>query len=397
MTLPLEGVLVVAVEQAVAAPLATRKMADAGARVIKVERLDGDFARGYDHVVGGESAYFVWLNRGKESVALDLKDPEGAALLARMVGGADVFVQNLAPGAAARAGFGSDALRGRDPRLITCDVTGYGGEGPYARMKAYDALVQGEVGLEAVTGTEAEPARVGISVCDIAAGMHVYTAVLEALLLRERTGEGASLEVSLFGSVADWMAVPYLHQVHGGRAPARAGLRHPGIAPYGPFRSGEGDVVLVAVQNEREWHRLCEDVLAAPELAREPRFGSNPDRVRHRDALEALLQRHFGAMTTEVMAARLTGGGIAWGRVRSVADFAAHPQLSLTSVDTEGGTVRVPADPVVWRTDRSTPSRAGETAGADTGRPARPHLARRVPRVPALDEHGAAIRAEFAG
>ncbi len=372
MTLPLEGVRVVSVEQAVAAPLATRKMADAGARVIKVERPDGDFARGYDRVVRGGSAYFAWLNRGKESVALDLKNPAEAALLRRMIARADVFVQNLAPGAAERAGFGSEALRAAHPRLITCDVSGYGRDGPYAHMKAYDSLVQGEAGLAAVTGTEESPARVGISVCDIAAGMHVYTAVLEALRVRDATGEGRALEVSLFQSIADWMSVPYLHQVYGGRPPSRSGLRHPGIAPYGPYTSSEGDTVMVAVQNEREWQRLCADVLARPELASDPRFQDNPARVRHRNDLVAELQVVFGGWTTSELVARLERGGIAFGRVRTVAELADHPQLELLDVDTPDGPVRMPAPATRWRED--------EVDGP----------------VPGLDQHGAALRKEFA-
>lgn len=372
MTLPLEGVRVVSVEQAVAAPLATRKMADAGARVIKIERPGGDFARGYDRVVQGGSAYFVWLNRGKESVVLDLKDPSDAALLHRMIRNADVFLQNLAPGAAERAGFGSEALRAAHPGLITCDVSGYGQDGPYAHMKAYDSLVQGEAGLVAVTGTEEAPARVGISVCDIAAGMHVYTAVLEALRVRDATGEGRAVEVSLFQSIADWMAVPYLHAMYDGRPPPRSGLQHPGIAPYGPYTSSEGHTVMLAVQNEREWRRLCEEVLAQPELASDPRFEDNPARVQNRDALEAELQGVLGGWTTSELVARLERGGIAFGRVRTVAEFADHPQLELLDVDTPEGRVTMPAPAACWRD--------GETDG----------------RVPGLDEHGAALRKEFA-
>ena len=371
--LPLQDVLVVSVEQAVAVPLATRKMVDAGARVIKIERPGGDFARGYDRVVSGDSAYFVWLNRGKESVVVDLADAEDSALLRRLLARADVFVQNLAPGSAARRGFGSAALRSEHPRLITCDVSGYGEDGPYAEMKAYDSLVQGETGLESVTGTPDGPARVGISVCDIAAGMHVYTGVLEALRSRDHTGEGAALSVSLFGAIADWMAVPYLHHAYGGRAPERAGLRHPGIAPYGPFTSSEGDTVLVAVQNEREWVRLCGDVLERPDLAGDPRFIDNPTRVAHRDLLERLLQDGMGRFSTAELTRRLADARVAFGRVRSVASFAEHPQLRLMEIEGPHGTVRLPADPVLWR-DREPGPR---------------------PRVPALDEHGASIRMEF--
>jgi crotonobetainyl-CoA:carnitine CoA-transferase CaiB-like acyl-CoA transferase len=377
---PLEEVLVVAVEQAVAVPLATRKLADAGARVIKIERPGGDFARGYDRVVHGGSAYFVWLNRGKESIVLDLKDPDDARFLGKLLERADVFVQNLAPGAAARAGFGSAALRAAHPRLITCDVTGYGDRGPYAHMKAYDSLVQGEAGVQAVTGTPDAPARVGISICDIACGMHAYTGILEALHLRERTGVGAALEVSLFGSISDWMAVPYLHWAYGGHAPARSGLRHPGIAPYGPFDTADGDTLLISVQNEREWVRLCGEVLGRPGLATDPRFTDNPRRVEHRAELEPELQAAFGALSTEDVASRLESGGIAFGRVRSVGQFAAHPQLALMEVQTPDGQVRLPADPVVWP----------DAPWAQDASAAGPRM-----RVPGLDEHGASLRKEF--
>jgi crotonobetainyl-CoA:carnitine CoA-transferase CaiB-like acyl-CoA transferase len=379
VTLPLEGILVVALEQAVAVPLATRKMADAGARVIKVERPEGDFARGYDRIVLGASSHFVWVNRGKESVALDFKRPQDAAFLHRLIAAADVFIQNLAPGALARAGFGSKELRAAHPRLITCDVSGYGPEGPYAEMRAYDTLVQGETGLASVTGTGESPARVGISICDVAAGMHAYAGVLEALRLRDRTGEGAALEVSLFDAMADWMSVPYLHWAYGGRAPERTGLTHPGIAPYGPFRSGEGDTVLIAVQNEREWVRLCERVLERPELAAVARFQGNPARMAHRAEVDRLVQEGLARFTTAELVERLAAAGVAFGRVNSVEAFASHPQLRLTEVETpQNGQVRLPASPVVW----------AERAASDEAR-------RGAPRVPALDEHGAALRREF--
>jgi itaconate CoA-transferase len=379
--LPLEGILVVALEQAVAAPLATRKLADAGARVIKVERAEGDFARGYDHIVLGASSHFVWLNRGKESVAADLKDEEDAAFLHRVIAAADVFIQNLAPGAAQRAGFGSAALREAHPRLVTCDVSGYGESGPFAQMKAYDNLVQGETGLQSVTGTPESPARVGISICDIAAGMHAYSAIVEALLLRERSGEGSSLAVTLFDAMADWMSVPYLHQVYGGRAPQRTGLMHFGITPYGPFKSREGDVVLVAVQNEREWVKLCEAVLERPDLARDPRFQGNPSRVAHRELVDGAVQEGLGRLSTAEVVERLRSAGVAFGRVNDVKAFTEHPQLRLAHVDTEAGPVRMPAEPVVWR----------ERVEDDT------YDDERSWRVPELDEDGAALRAEFAG
>jgi crotonobetainyl-CoA:carnitine CoA-transferase CaiB-like acyl-CoA transferase len=383
-TLPLEGVLVVALEQAVAAPFATRKLADAGARVIKVERPGGDFARGYDHVVHGASSHFVWINRGKESVVADFKDAADADFLHRVIARADVFIQNLAPGAAARAGFGSDALRRVHPRLITCDVSGYGETGPYAQMKAYDNLVQGESGLQSITGTPESLARVGISICDIAAGMHAYGAIVEALLLRERTGQASALKVTLFDAMADWMSVPYLHWVYGGRAPERAGLLHYGITPYGPFVSRDGDVVLVAVQNEREWVRLCEDVLERPDLAAEPRFQGNPARVAHRQEVEWVVQEGLARFSTDEMTGRLRRAGVAYGRLNSVESFAAHPQLRLMEIETAGGVVRLPADPVVWvsRGPGVEPAPGVEER-------------ERSMRVPALDEHGAALREEF--
>jgi crotonobetainyl-CoA:carnitine CoA-transferase CaiB-like acyl-CoA transferase len=379
VTHPLDGILVVALEQAVAVPLATRKMADAGARVIKVERPEGDFARGYDRIVFGASSHFVWVNRGKESVALDFKKPEDAAFLHRLIAAADVFIQNLAPRALARAGFGARDLRAAHPRLITCDVSGYGPEGPYAEMRAYDTLVQGETGLAAVTGTAEAPARVGISICDIAAGMHAYAGVLEALRVRDSTGEGAALEVSLFDAMADWMSVPYLHWAYGGKAPERTGLTHPGIAPYGPFRSGEGDTVLIAVQNEREWVRLCEHVLERPDLAADARYQGNPARMAHRAEIDRAVQEGLARFTTAALTERLRTAGVAFGRVNTVEEFASHPQLRLTEIETQGDErVHLPASPVVW-------------AEASQGDEAR----RGSPRIPALDEHGAALRSEF--
>jgi crotonobetainyl-CoA:carnitine CoA-transferase CaiB-like acyl-CoA transferase len=368
---PLAGILVVSVEQALAAPLATRRLADAGARVIKVERPEGDFARGYDEVVHGESTFFVWSNRGKESVVLDFKTPADAALLARLIARADVFVQNLVPGALGRAGFGSDLLRSRHPRLITCDLSGYGETGPYASMKAYDMLVQSESALVSVTGTPESPARVGISICDIGAGMHAHAAIVEALLLRARTGGGTALKISLFDAMADWMAVPYLHHAYGGRAPGRSGLMHAAIAPYGPYRTADGALML-AVQNEREWARLCERALGRPDLARDARFGSNPLRVAAREELRAAIEAVFTTMTSDTVAARLGEADIAFARINSVADFAAHPALRLMRVETPSGPVDLPAEAVRWVDD------AGHARA-----------------VPALGEHTEAIRREF--
>ncbi|HEY9147974.1 MAG TPA: CaiB/BaiF CoA-transferase family protein, partial [Gammaproteobacteria bacterium] len=261
---PLDGLLVIALEQAVAAPYCSSRLADAGARVIKIERSEGDFAREYDHVAGGESAYFTWLNRGKESICLDIKSPGDADLLQRMLGDADVFIQNLAPGAAARAGFDSAALRASHPRLITVDISGYGESGPYREMKAYDLLVQCETGLASITGAPERPGRVGVSVCDIACGMYAHAGVLEALLERQRTGRGKGLAVSLFDAMADWMTVPLLHQDYTGEAPQRVGLNHPSIAPYGAYACEGGDQVVISIQNNREWRNFCEQVLGRP-------------------------------------------------------------------------------------------------------------------------------------
>ena len=367
----LDGLLVVALEQAVAAPYCTSRLADAGARVIKVERPEGDFARAYDRVVGGESAYFVWLNRGKESISLDLKTDDDRALLARIVAGADVFVQNLAPGAAARLGFGSAELGASHPGLVTCDISGYGEEGPYAGMKAYDLLVQAESGLAAVTGRPEGPGRVGVSVCDVGAGMYAWAAILEALIERQRTGRGAAIAVSLFDAMADWMTVPLLHQVYGGSAPPRLGLAHPSIAPYGAYGTRDGEVVL-AIQNEREWRRFCAQVLERPNLADDPRFADNPARVANRPALDAEIAAVLSSLTRTRATARLAAAKIAFGAVNSVADLARHPQLRRLAVDGPGGPVELVAPPA---------RRAG---GSPALRP-----------VPALDADGAAIRAEF--
>src|ERR1700674_3074452 len=294
MVLPLSGLLVVSLEQAVAAPMCTCRLADAGARVIKVERPEGDFARFYDDLVHGESAYFVWLNRGKESVALDLAKADDKVLLEAMLARADVFVQNLRPGAVGRLGFAPDRLRRDYPRLIVCSVTGYGESGPYARRKAYDLLIQAEAGLASVTGGPEAPARVGVSVADIAAGMNAYEAILEALIARGRTGDGADVSVSMFDAIADWMTVPLL-QHEGGRTPQRLGLAHPTIAPYGVFKTRDGADILIAIQSDREWRVLAKDVLDDAALAADPAFATNVERVRRRAATDARVAAVFGA------------------------------------------------------------------------------------------------------
>ncbi|SDY11252.1 Crotonobetainyl-CoA:carnitine CoA-transferase CaiB [Modestobacter sp. DSM 44400] len=278
--LPLTGITVVALEQAVAAPFATRQLADLGARVLKVERPGvGDFARGYDETVEGMSSYFVWLNRGKESVALDIKDPDDRAVLDAMLAEADVFVQNLLPGATARLGLDQETLRDRHPRLITCSISGYGSDGPYRSKKAYDLLVQCEAGFLSVTGTPGSPAKAGASVADISAGMYAFTGVLTALYERERTGAGTSFEVAMLDALGEWMGQPYFYARYGGSPPPRTGARHASIAPYGPYRAGGGAQVFIGVQNEREWAALCTDVLARPDLAEDPRFVRNSRRV----------------------------------------------------------------------------------------------------------------------
>ncbi|MEK9831711.1 MAG: CaiB/BaiF CoA-transferase family protein [Rhodospirillaceae bacterium] len=374
MNKALEGITVISIEQAVAAPYASSRLADAGARVIKVERPDGDFARTYDRAALGQSAYFVWLNRGKQSVALDFKQPADQALLERMIAGADVFIQNLAPGAAARAGFGSAELRRKHPRLITCDISGYGDDGPYRDMRAYDLLVQAESGLCEVTGTPDGPGRVGVSVCDIACGMASHAAILEALYHRERTGEGRAIAASLFAGMADWMNVPYLQAIYGGSAPKRAGLHHPSIAPYGAYRTGDGKQVVIAIQNQREWRRLCDAVLRLPDLADHPDFHENVARVDNRPALDSRIDGVFSTLDRDEIVRRLLDAKIAHGAVNDVADFAAHPQLQKVEIETPEGTVALIAPPA--RIDGADP-----LLGA----------------VPALDANGAAIRAEFAG
>jgi itaconate CoA-transferase len=326
--LPLEGITVVSLEQAVAAPFATRQLADLGARVVKVERPGtGDFARSYDTVVNGLSSHFVWLNRSKESLTLDLKKEVACEILQRLLERTDVFVQNLAPGAAGRLGFGAEELRESHPGLVVCGVSGYGSSGPYKDKKAYDLLVQCEASLVSVTGTPETPSKAGIAVADIAAGMHAYSAILAALLRRERTGEGAVIEVSLFEALAEWMGFPAYFTLYGDREPPRSGARHASIAPYGPFACGDGETVFFGIQNEREWERFCGSVLGRPEMASDELFEDNSGRVENREALDEEIGRAFGGLTAEEAVARLEGVGIANARLRSVQSFLDHPQL----------------------------------------------------------------------
>ncbi|TVL89607.1 CaiB/BaiF CoA-transferase family protein [Streptomyces sp. SAJ15] len=375
--LPLHGITVVALEQAVAAPYATRQLADLGARVIKVERPGrGDFARDYDRNVKGMSAYFVWVNRGKESAVLDLKDPTDRGLLEAILARADVFVQNLAPGACERLGLGSAALRARHEHLITCDISGYGEGGPYRDKKAYDLLVQCEAGLVSITGSPEEPARPGISIADIAGAMYAYTGILTALYERERTGVGSALSVSLLDALGEWMGHPYFAEEYGGTPVVRSGARHPSISPYGPYRCGDGARVFLSVQSDREWVALCERVLRRPELTRDPRFATNPLRRAHDDELTAELENRFSAHTADGLTVLLDAAGIANARLRTVGEFSAHPQLAARDrwqdFDSPVGPLRGLLPPVEVRGRRA---------------PLRP--------VPALGEHTEAVRAEF--
>jgi len=347
--LPLEGITVIAVEQAVAAPFATRQLADLGARIIKIERPEvGDFARGYDATVNGMASHFVWLNRSKQSLTLDLKRPEAIDVLRRLLARADVFIHNLAPGAMTRLGFASADVRRDHPRLVVCEVSGYGSSGPYREKKAYDLLVQSETGVLSITGSEEEPAKVGISVADIAAGMYAFSSVLAALLRREKTGEGSSLEISLFDSLAEWMSYP-VYYAYGGAPPPRSGARHAVIAPYGPYTAGDGKIVYLGLQNEREWARFCADVLRRPEMAADERFSSNPLRVEHRAELDAAINSAFHGLAAEQVITRLEAAQIANARMNTVQELIDHPQLAARdrwrSVPSPAGPVRMLVPP----------------------------------------------------
>ena len=342
---PLEGVLVVSMEQAVAAPYCASRLADAGARVIKVERAEGDFARAYDSVVHGESAYFVWLNRGKESLTANIKDEADRNLLYRIIDEADVFIQNLAPGAAARAGFGSDELRKRNPKLITVDISGYGEEGEYSDMKAYDFLVQGESGLISVTGSPEVMGRVGASVCDIAAGMYSKIAVLEALIKRGRTGEGSTIKTSMFGGMVEWLSPWLLHQAYGELSEQRIGLHHPAIAPYGAYECANEELILIAVQNQREWSRLCDQVLQKPGLANNKKVIDNVARLANRKFLDSEIEEILSRLTRDEVRRRLIDAKIAFGAVNTIEDVVNHPALNKIQVDTPQGRIDVMAPP----------------------------------------------------
>jgi itaconate CoA-transferase len=373
--LPLTDTTVVSVEQAVAAPFATRQLADLGARVIKIERPGvGDFARSYDATVNGMSSHFVWLNRSKESLTLDLKRTEAIDVLRTLLQRADVFMHNLAPGAMARLGFASADVRREHPRLVVCEISGYGSDGPYREKKAYDLLVQSEAGVLSVTGTGDEPAKVGISVADIAAGMYAFSGVLAALLRREKTGEGSALEISLFDSLTEWMSYP-VYYAYGGTSPPRSGAHHAVIAPYGPYAAGDGRIVYLGLQNEREWARFCTDVIRRPEMATDARFASNPRRVEHRDELDAAITDAFRGLTAGQVIERLDAAQIANARMNTVQELIAHPQLASRGrwreVDSPAGPVRMLKPPFNFE-------------GIDDP----------MGRIPSLGEHTDAILAE---
>ena len=374
---PYDGLLVVSSEQAVAAPLASCHFAEGGARVIKIERDSGDFARKYDKAVKGEASYFVWANHGKESLCLNIKDPCDAALLHSILERADVFIQNLAPGAIARAGFGEQDLRARYPQLITCDISGYGESPEMKDMKAYDFLVQCESGLLAVNGAPGHPGRIGVSVCDIGAGMNAVIGIQKALIARGITGKGSAVKVSLFDTAADWMTVPLMHAQYGGKAPQPVGLHHPSIAPYGGFETSDGEMLAISIQNEREWVRLCRDVFGNAEMATDPRFCDAAARVANRSDLDRAVSEFFGTHTRAELEQKLRAAAIAYGAVNSVHTFSNHPALRRTLVTLENGQqAELVASPI---------RHSFETDHAIFG------------AVPGLGAHSEAIRREFAG
>ena len=372
---PFAGLLVISIEQAVAAPLCSCHLAQGGARVIKVERAEGDFARQYDTAVEGESAYFVWANHGKESLTLNFKDEDDAQLLHRLLAQADIFIQNLAPGACERAGFGSEALRKKYPQLITCDVSGYGDSGEYRDMKAYDFLVQCESGLVSINGSPEGYGRIGVSVCDIGAGMNAVIGIQNALLVRQQTGKGSGVQVSLFDTAADWMQVPFLHSEYGGKAPQRVGLHHPSIAPYGGYQTKDNEILAISIQNEREWYNFCRDILGDETLASDERFGDMNRRVCNRHELDAIIEPLFAKQSRNELETQLKQSSIAYGAVNSVATFSQHPQLRRNTVTLQdGSSVNIIDSPI-----RHTIKPEGTPFG----------------RIPSLGEHSASIREEF--
>jgi itaconate CoA-transferase len=340
--LPLEGLIVIAVEQAVAAPFCSSRLADAGAHVIKVERPEGDFARGYDAAAKGQSSYFVWLNRGKDSEVIDLASKEGRGRLEELIASADVLIQNLKPGAMDKLGFSLERLKKDYPALISCTISGYGDDGPYADRKAYDLLIQAESGLASITGGPEGPSRVGLSIVDIATGATAHASILEALIARSRSGKGADIRISMFDVMADWLTVPLINS-EAGQPPQRIGLAHPSIAPYGVFRSKDGKDILISIQNEREWKKLCAEVLGQPDLPNDPRFANMVERVRHRQLTDKTVGDSFGSTTRDELLKRLSDADIAFAEVNTMADLARHPHLRRIEVNTPNGPVTYPA------------------------------------------------------
>jgi itaconate CoA-transferase len=369
--LPLEGITVIAVEQAVAAPFCSSRLADAGAHVIKVERPEGDFARGYDAAAKGQSSYFVWLNRGKDSVVIDLATKEGRATLETLIAGADVLLQNLKPGAMDRLGFSLERLRKDYPKLICCTISGYGDDGPYADRKAYDLLIQAESGLASITGGPDGPSRVGMSIVDVATGATAHAAILEALIARARSGLGADIRISMFDVMADWLTVPLLN-AEAGQPPKRMGLAHPSIAPYGVFRSKDGRDILISIQSEREWKKFCTDVLEKPDLLSDPRFANMVERVKNRALTDTTVGGGFASLTRDELLKRLSDADIAFAEVNTMADLAVHPHLRRIEVDTPNGPVSYPAPaPIVIgdaRTYGAVPRIGGQTEPSKTPR-----------------------------
>lgn len=372
---PLDGILVVSIEQAVAAPMCGRRLADAGARVLKIERPEGDFARGYDRLANGESVYFVWLNRGKESVIADLTKPEDRRFIEAVIAKADVLVQNLKPGALAKLGLGIEELCAKYPRLIACSISGYGDTGPFAERKAYDLLIQAESGLASVTGDAAGPSRVGISIVDVATGLHAYEAILEALIQRGRTGKGADIRLSMFDCMAEFMSVPLLQGMWGA-PPKRIGLSHTSLAPYGVFTTRDQVPILISIQNDREWKALATKVLDKPQLATDPKFATSPARLENRPETDGLVQAWFGSVDVDAAVAKLDAADIAFGRVNDWAGLKAHPHLRLMTVGTPRGPVQMPQSPAQW------------LGALDADAPG---------DVPKLGVHTDAVRREFLG
>ena len=374
MTKPLADTLVISLDQAVAAPLTARRLADAGARVIKLERPEGDFARYYDDVVLGQCTHFVWLNRGKESVVADLTKADDRRLFEALIAKADVLLQNLKPGALAKLGYAVESLREKYPRLICCSISGYGDEGPYRDRKAYDLLIQAESGLASITGGPEAPARIGVSLVDIGTGLHAYEAILEALLVRAQTGQGADIRVSMFDSMMEWMAIPMLYTEYGA-PPKRLGLTHPSVAPYGVFQSADDVPILISVQNDREWVTLCTKVLGRPEFATDPRFATSPARTANRAATDGMVAEHFARHGVDELAHQLEAAQIAFARVNDVHAIQRHPHLRRLSVASPNGPVQLPAPS----------ARVVGEAAPEFG------------PLPALGEHTNKVRKEFLG